>query len=166
MDNLDGHATTECLNAWPAPPHSVIATDPLYRRFRSVQAAFRRRAQALMHDCDCPQLLHGSANVLLQLSEQDGLTLTELARRCEIENSSLTALVDDLERSGLAVRERSANDRRHIHMVLTQKGREVAPRIRHVWQQIQQIAFASISAQDIERMQSVMQTIESNLNGG
>ncbi len=164
MDNLEHELNTHCLSNWPAPPHSLIATDPLYRQFRSVQAAFRRRAQSAMTDCGCPQLLHGSANVLLQLEEQDRLTLTELARRCEIDNSSLTALVDDLQRAGLAVRERDPSDRRQVHLLLTDQGRTVAPLVRRVWQQVQQIAFQNVSIEDIEQMRLVLQSIETNLN--
>ncbi len=117
-----------------------------------------------MTDCGCPQLLHGSANVLLQLEEQDRLTLTELARRCEIDNSSLTALVDDLQRAGLAVRERDPSDRRQVHLLLTDQGRTVAPLVRRVWQQVQQIAFQNVSIEDIEQMRLVLQSIETNLN--
>ncbi len=164
MDDLDHDVSNQCLHTWPAPPHSVLATDPLYRQFRLVQAAFRRRSLLIMHDCGCPQLLHGSAAVLLQLAEQDSITLSELAKRCDIDNSSLTALVDDLERAGLAVRDRDPHARRHVHMVLTNKGRSVAPLVRHVWQQVQQIAFRNIQVQDIEKMRLVLQSMETNLN--
>ncbi|MGE5371122.1 MAG: MarR family winged helix-turn-helix transcriptional regulator [Solirubrobacterales bacterium] len=64
--------------------------------------------------------------VLLCLLEQDGATLTEIGNRAEIENSSLTSVVDRLENEGLVERRADLNNRRVVRLYFTDHGREIA----------------------------------------
>ena len=62
-------------------------------------------------------------DLLAQLErEPKGLRLSELSQRMMVTNGNLTGLVDKLESQGLVVRERSASDRRAIHVRLTKAG--------------------------------------------
>ncbi|NPV90597.1 MAG: MarR family transcriptional regulator [Firmicutes bacterium] len=64
--------------------------------------------------------------ILISLMEKDGSTLTEVSNRAMIENSSLTTLVDRLERDGLVVRRMDGQDRRAIRLYLTESGNALA----------------------------------------
>lgn len=67
--------------------------------------------------------------VLFSLLENDGATLSEIGTRAQIENSSLTTMVDKLEKEDLVERRLYPQDRRVVRLFLTDKGRETANKI-------------------------------------
>lgn len=64
--------------------------------------------------------------VLFSLLENDGATLSEIGALAHIENSSLTTMVDKLEKEGLVERSLYPQDRRVIKLFLTDAGRRLA----------------------------------------
>lgn len=64
--------------------------------------------------------------ILFALLEKDGCALTEIGNRTQIDNSSLTTMVDKLEKEALVERRLYALDRRVVALHLTDKGRELA----------------------------------------
>lgn len=64
--------------------------------------------------------------VLFSLLENDGATLSEIGALAHIENSSLTTMVDKLEKEGLVERSLFPQDRRVIRLFLTDAGRKLA----------------------------------------
>lgn len=67
--------------------------------------------------------------ILFALLEKDGCALTEIGNRAQIDNSSLTTMVDKLEKEGLVERRLYAQDRRVVTLYLTEKGRDLANQI-------------------------------------
>lgn len=67
--------------------------------------------------------------ILFSLLERDGLTLTEIGNRTGIENSSLTTMVDRLEKEELVKRGPDPQDRRVIRLFITDRGRDLAERV-------------------------------------
>jgi DNA-binding MarR family transcriptional regulator len=110
-------------------------------------------------------LYPGATSLLLHLGEEDGLTLSELARRCDLENSTLTPLVDELERHVLVRRVRAAEDRRVILLFLTERGRDLEPRLRKMWLDLQERALSGISESELETLHRLMDRIARNLGG-
>ena len=71
-------------------------------------------------------------NLMSQLDRSPaGIRMGEVARRTVVTGSNVTAVVDDLERRGLVVRQNADTDRRATVIKLTSKGRgafaEMAP---------------------------------------
>lgn len=67
--------------------------------------------------------------ILFCLLEKDGCTLSEIGSRAQIENSSLTTMVDRLEKDGLVERRPDMQDRRIIRLFLTDSGQQVGEKI-------------------------------------
>lgn len=67
----------------------------------------------------------GQSYILCALLEEDGATLTRVGQRANLESSTLTTMVDRLERGGLVERQPSAEDRRTTHLYITDKGRAI-----------------------------------------
>lgn len=61
---------------------------------------------------------------LFQLERGEACTAGELAKRADLSPASMTALLDQLEDSGIVRRERSAEDRRRVLVSLTDAGHE------------------------------------------
>lgn len=70
--------------------------------------------------------------ILFCLQEEDGITLKEIGNRTFIDSSSMTVLVDKLEKSDLVKRYLDPQDRRAIRVFITDKGRGIAEQVRNV----------------------------------
>ncbi len=67
--------------------------------------------------------------ILFSLLEEDGATLKEIGNKTIIDSSSMTVLVDKLEKEQLVQRKLDSQDRRAIRVYITDKGREIAEKI-------------------------------------
>ncbi len=67
--------------------------------------------------------------ILLSLLEENAVTLKELGNRTLIDSSSMTVLVDKLEKDELVERQLDPQDRRAIRVLITRRGREIAEKI-------------------------------------
>ena len=67
--------------------------------------------------------------VVKLLDSLGDMSLSELSERIRAQNSTVTGIIDRMEREGHVVRARSKEDRRVVHIKLTAKGRELATRI-------------------------------------
>jgi DNA-binding MarR family transcriptional regulator len=70
--------------------------------------------------------------ILYSLIEQDGATLKEIGNKTLIDSSSMTVLVDKLEKDELVVRKLDSQDRRAIRVVITEKGRDIAEKVSKI----------------------------------
>ncbi len=62
---------------------------------------------------------------LAEAAESDKLTVSELANRMSIHQSTASNLLDKLEADGYIEKVRSTSDRRVVHIMLTGQGRDV-----------------------------------------
>ncbi len=85
----------------------------------AVAHAFSRRYKALLAPLGVtyPQYL-----CLLVLWEHDGLTVTAIGERLQLDSGTLTPLLKRMEALGLLVRARSSEDERQVIIRLTDKG--------------------------------------------
>ena len=88
----------------------------LYTESRRLTKALARRAS-----------LTGPQLTVLKLLEEVGhLSLSDLSERIRAQNSTVTGIIDRMERDELVVRERLASDRRVVLIRLTQRGEAIA----------------------------------------
>jgi len=71
-------------------------------------------------------LTHAQWAPLYLMSRCHGITLAELSRELRIDAGALTRTLDRLEAKGLCHRERSTQDRRVVHLMLTPAGVEAS----------------------------------------
>jgi DNA-binding MarR family transcriptional regulator len=72
----------------------------------------------------------GPQLTVVKLLETIGdLTLSQLSDKIRAQNSTVTGIVDRMEREGLALRVRSTEDRRVVRIHLTEKGAKLAREI-------------------------------------
>jgi DNA-binding MarR family transcriptional regulator len=88
----------------------------LYTESRRITKELAKRAQ-----------LTGPQLTVVKLLETIGdLSLTELSEKIRAQNSTVTGIIDRMEREGLVLRERSTEDRRVVKIRLTPKGMDLA----------------------------------------
>ena len=68
--------------------------------------------------------------VVKMLEPVSRISLSELSAQIRARNSTVTGIIDRMEREGLVARKRSEADRRVVNIELTDKGRSLAQEIR------------------------------------
>lgn len=118
----------------------------LYTESRRVTKELARRAQ-----------LTGPQLTVVKILEQIGsLSLSELSDRIRAQNSTVTGIIDRMEREGLVLRERSKEDRRVVHIRLTSKGEEIAQAIPVEPIEIFRSALISLSREDMRDLLRIL----------
>ena len=87
--------------------------------------------------------------VLKLLETFQDLSLSSLSERIRAQNSTVTGIIDRMEREGLVGRERSTSDRRVVHIKLTDKGEKLAREIRVEPLEIFRSALTSLTHSDL-----------------
>jgi MarR family transcriptional regulator, organic hydroperoxide resistance regulator len=101
--------------------------------------------------------LTGPQLTVVKMLEQIGdLSLSELSEKIRAQNSTVTGIIDRMEREALVVRERSKEDRRVVFIRLTPKGRELAREIPVEPMEIFRSALESLSAQEMRDLMRIM----------
>ena len=93
--------------------------DEIMKSFREVHKTF---FQALLKAAQPRDLTPVQLWVLKVLAERPGISLSELAERILLGNSTTSGIIDRMEKAGFVTRERSAEDRRIIQLQLTELG--------------------------------------------
>ena len=95
--------------------------------------------------------LTGPQLTVIKLLEQLGdLSLSSLSSRIKANNSTVTGIIDRMEREDLVVRERPEQDRRVVLIRLTDRGRELASRIEVEPMALFREALRSLPETDVE----------------
>jgi DNA-binding MarR family transcriptional regulator len=93
------------------------------------RAMLSRRLSESLYGAHGTSLSPGRRQAILLL-EHGELRMGELARRLDLDDSTITRLVDRLEGSGLAERQPADDDRRAVAVALTDEGARVAAGMR------------------------------------
>lgn len=69
--------------------------------------------------------------VLFALWQEEGISQTELSKRCDVANYTMTRLLDLLQVQGLITRHQEADDRRSFQIFLTDNGKALEHDLIH-----------------------------------
>ncbi|MGI5920823.1 MAG: MarR family winged helix-turn-helix transcriptional regulator [Syntrophomonadaceae bacterium] len=86
--------------------------------------------------------------ILSNLLKADGLTLKEIGEKCLIDSSSMTVLIDKLEKEGLVERRLDNRDRRAIRIFITDKGRQTASEVVEIGSEVNNLLFDLIGEEN------------------
>jgi MarR family transcriptional regulator, organic hydroperoxide resistance regulator len=116
-------------------------------------AALQRATHATLHSLATTLAdlgLSGSEqNVLAQLAGNRVLSISELAAASGTRPSTLTSVLDRLERSGELVRELDRSDRRSFLVRLTPQGRRTAAAVQAAITGLERAALAGLTRQQL-----------------
>ena len=127
----------------------------LYTESRRITKDLARRAQLTG-----PQL-----TVLKGLEQIGSLSLTELSDHIRAQNSTVTGIIDRMERDDLVVRERSDTDRRVVRIRLTKRGADLARDIPVEPMEAFQGAIADLSATDMQDLLRILTKLAGSVRG-
>jgi DNA-binding MarR family transcriptional regulator len=103
--------------------------------------------------------------VLAALREKDGRRMGDLSETTSIEVSTLTRLVDNMEKSGLVERRRDAEDARAVALHVTAAGRRLTRRILPIAKRYEAVALKGFSAREAETLKKALRRLYDNMDG-
>lgn len=104
------------------------------------------------------------ALLILEISPDKGENPTSLANKLDLENSSMTGLLDRLEKRRLIERRRDPNDRRGILIYLTPEGCQARERIKTLVDELDRKLQETIPVEDVKTFRRVSSIINKTLS--
>lgn len=102
--------------------------------------------------------------VLAALRDRDGRRMGDLSETTSIEVSTLTRLVDSMEKKGLVVRRRAAEDARAILLHVTPDGRRLTRRIVPIAKRYERVALAGFKPNEAESLKAALRRLYANMD--
>ncbi|MBO5917301.1 MAG: MarR family transcriptional regulator [Oscillospiraceae bacterium] len=100
------------------------------------------------------------AMVLTALGEEGEMPISQLAQCTGSTNSTVSGIVDRLERMGLVKRVRSEQDRRVIYVALTESSRAMERAVEPDVNAQMSRMLTDLTAQELEKIRGALETLE------
>ena len=101
--------------------------------------------------------------VLAALREHDGRRMGDLSETTSIEVSTLTRLVDTMEKKGLVARRRDADDARGVALHVMPAGRRLTQRITPIAERYERVALAGFTAVENDTLKAALRRLYINM---
>ena len=117
----------------------------------------------LLRQSGVDQLNPAQGRIMFVLWQEDGIPIKELAKRTQLDKSTLTSMLDRLEQAGLVRRIPSTQDRRTILLQRTQKDKDLENLYVRVSKEMERIWYRGFKDNRIRRFEQDLQHILDNL---
>ncbi|MHA1906875.1 MAG: MarR family winged helix-turn-helix transcriptional regulator [Candidatus Thorarchaeota archaeon] len=105
----------------------------------------------------------GQGRVIFSLWQEDGIPISELAKRTALGKSTLTDLIDRLMESDFVRREPHPSDRRVTLIHLTDSAREIQDRYNLVSKEMTDLFYRGFLVNEIDDLETYLQRLLTNL---
>lgn len=133
---------------------------PLGRLMANICRLQASRADQFM---DRVGLYRGQAILLMILSDQDGLSHSEVAEKLKISPAATTKVIKRLEMLNYLQRRSDPADERLSRVFLREEGRAVIHQIHAVFEEINRLMFLGISPEEQSALRQILIRIMTNL---
>jgi DNA-binding MarR family transcriptional regulator len=99
------------------------------------------------------------AAVLRAIDNPYPLAQGEIARRMGVDRTTMVALIDDLEHSGLVQRRQDPEDRRKNVVELTSTGRDITRRAAEIGQEVERAFLSPLSPDEAAQFKQTLRTL-------
>ena len=101
--------------------------------------------------------------IMFVLWQNDGISINELAKKTHLKKSTLTSMLDRLEKMGYIRRQRSKKDRRKILIKRTEKDRTMEKKYVEVSEEMTRLYYKEFSKSQIVSFEKDLERILNNL---
>lgn len=103
--------------------------------------------------------------VLAALREGDGRRMGDLSAMTSIDVSTLTRLVDGMEKKGLVARRRDPKDARVVVLHVAPEGRRLTRRLLPIAERYEKVALQGFAADEAEQLKAALRRLYANMDG-
>jgi len=137
----------------------VTTASPGWSALLALQRATHATLQVLAAELADLDLTGSEINALANLADGRGRSVSELGRAAGTRPTTLTSVLDRLERRGYITRGPRPGDRRGVLIELTSSGHQAAATIRHAITGIEQRALGPLPAEAITALRTALQAL-------
>ena len=119
--------------------------------------------KALVSSVKDTGLTPGQPKVLDYLLHHDGAIQKEIAIFCHIEPASLSTILNGMENKGYIERKNTDNNRRPLHVYLTETGKKYANRLNLEFTKIESEALKGFSESEVQQLQDLLGRLYENM---
>ena len=101
--------------------------------------------------------------IMFALWQKDGISINELAIKTQLKKSTMTSMLDRLEKIGYIKRQYSKTDRRKILIKRTEKDRIMEKKYVEVSEEMTKLFYKGFSRSQIDRFENDLERILDNL---
>jgi len=109
------------------------------------------------------EISSAQGRIMFALWQQDGVSINELSKKTQLKNSTLTSMLDRLEKMGYIRRQRSKKDRRKILLERTNKDKNLESEYVRLSQEHTKLFYHGFSEDQIDRFEKDLERILNNL---
>jgi DNA-binding MarR family transcriptional regulator len=120
--------------------------------------------QGFVREARLVELSPGRFATLMLIGRNPGISQTELANANGRDKSTLTPILEDLEKRGMILREKVKSDRRSYQLTLTDSGRRMLDELTECAKRHDARLDSIIGAKDRAKFLSILQKISAELN--
>jgi MarR family transcriptional regulator, organic hydroperoxide resistance regulator len=102
--------------------------------------------------------------VLAALREKDGRRMGDLSATTSIEVSTLTRLVDNMEKKGVVARRRDPQDNRAVLLHVTPAGKQLTRRIVPIAERYEKVALKGFAAGEADTLKAALRRLYANMD--
>ena len=103
--------------------------------------------------------------ILYVLWQEDGVPIQTIAERCGLAITSLTTMLERMEKSGLIIRQQDSGDKRKILIFLTDKAKALKEDYDAVSDRMSAIFYQGFTEEEIRNFEEHLERIRLNLEG-
>lgn len=96
------------------------------------------------------------SGILFLLKQENGRSMSELSKALSTDNSTITGLVDRMEKLGFVRRDASPTDRRMFRIYITPEGEEESNRAKTVIEKVNEEIKSGFSEKEIQIFKEVL----------
>ena len=109
------------------------------------------------------EITSAQGRIMFALWQQDGISMNELTQKTQLGKSTLTSMIDRLEKMGYVKRQRSGKDRRKILIRRTAKDKALESKYVEVSQEMTRLYYKGFAKSEIDRFENALRRILNNL---
>jgi len=109
------------------------------------------------------ELNSAQGRIMFVLWREDNISIHELSKKTQLSKSTLTSMLDRLEKAGFIKRVHSSKDRREIIIKLTEKDRSLQDKYVDVSKEMNKLFYNKLSEVEIDEFENYLRRILDNL---
>ena len=116
----------------------------------------------ILRENDMADLEGARGRIIFALWGKDGVPIKTLCEKTSLDKSTLTGIIDRLERDGYITKKPSETDKRSTLISLTGKEQEFAQKVQKVSNQMNKIFYKGFTNEEILQFDSMLERILAN----
>lgn len=119
--------------------------------------------EKMIRDSNVEAFSGAQGRILYVLWENGVMSISEICKMTALANSTMTTMLDQMEKKGLITRQRSTANRRLILVSLTEKAEQYKKKYEEISEQMTQLTYAGFTKEEIQIYESMLRRIKNNL---